>query len=86
MRLCWCDLMGVRTLWERYERKRLERITASKEACVQLAAPVPDASPMEAEGDGGSAKRARLTSHPEVKPIGESAEGLQVEAAHARPV
>ena len=47
---------GRQDVVERLERKRLERIASSKAACVQQAAPVPDAEPMEAEGDGGSAK------------------------------
>ena len=55
---------GRQDVVERLERKRLERIAASKAARLQLAAPEPDAVPME-EGDGdGSAKRARLTPSP----------------------
>jgi len=58
---------GRQDVVERLERKRLERIASSKAACVQQAAPVPDAEPMEAEGDG-TAKRARLiSSHPEAQ-------------------
>ena len=61
---------GRQDVVERFERKRLERIAASKAARLQLAAPESDAVPME-EGEGdGSAKRARLMPSPPEAPGG----------------